>query len=203
MAKKELHVIGSGGHAKVVVATARSAGFPVAAIYDDRDERHGETLLGTPIVGPCAKVPKGAPAVIAIGDNRIRQKLADSLECQWRTLVHPRAVLHQSVIVGAGAVIFAGVIVQPDTTIGLHTILNTGCTVDHDCRVEAFAHIGPGVHLCGSVRIGKGTLMGVGSSAIPGTAVGSWATVGAGAAVTKFVPDNATALGVPARVRSS
>jgi len=200
---KELHVIGSGGHAKVAVATARAAGLHVVAVYDDRPERHGETLLGAPIVGACSKVPTGAAAVIAIGDNRTRQTIADSLRCQWRTLVHPRAILHPSVIVGAGTVIYAGAIVQPDTTIGLHVILNTGCTVDHDCRVEAFAHVGPGVHLCGGVRLGQGSLMGVGSCAIPGTAVGSWATVGAGAAVTKFVPDNATALGVPARVRSS
>ena len=50
-----LTVIGAGGHAKVVVATARAVGRPIARILDDNAERWGSTLLGvgqTLLLGP-------------------------------------------------------------------------------------------------------------------------------------------------------
>lgn len=200
---RHLHVLGSGGHAKVAIATARAAGWNVAALYDDREDRRGQRLLGVPIAGGTDDLPLDAPAIIAIGDNRVRQRLATELGATWATVIHPTALVHESVAIAAGTVIFAGAILQPDTTIGPHAIVNTGARIDHDCRIEAFAHIAPGVSLCGGVRVGKGALVGVGASAIPGTAVGSWAVVGGGACVTSYIPDNATALGVPAKVRSS
>jgi acyl-[acyl carrier protein]--UDP-N-acetylglucosamine O-acyltransferase len=79
--------------------------------------------------------------------------------------------------------------------------VNTGATVDHECVIEDFAHIAPGVHLGGRVTVGRGALVGIGSSAVQCVRIGEWATVGAGAAVVRDVPSHTRVLGVPARPR--
>jgi acetyltransferase-like isoleucine patch superfamily enzyme len=50
------------------------------------------------------------------------------------------------------------------------------------------------------VKIGEGAEIGTGAVIVPGCAIGDWSIVGAGAVVTGNVPDDATAVGVPARV---
>ena len=94
--------------------------------------------------------------------------------------------------------ICAGAVINPGTEIGTNVILNTGCTVDHHNQIGDHVHIAPGVNTGGDVTIGEGTLLGIGSTVMPGRVVESWCTVGAGACVTKTVPQGATVVGVPA-----
>ena len=194
-------VVGAGGHAKVVIATLRAAGHAIAGVLDDAPEPVGRTVLGIPVIGPIARLgDHDGPAVLAIGSNRVRRRLAAAYpEANWLAVVHPSAVVDESVRVGEGAVVFAGAVVQPDTVVGRHAIVNTGATVDHDGRLGAFVHVGPGAHLSGNVMIGEGGFLGVGACAAPGTTIGAWATVGAGAAVVRDLPPNVTSVGVPAR----
>ena len=77
-------MIGAGGHAKVVVASARAAGLRVGAIADDARERWGVHLLGVPVAGPTGPVLEDpeAEVVLAIGDNRVRRRLAAAARCR-------------------------------------------------------------------------------------------------------------------------
>lgn len=199
-------VLGAGGHAKVVVATLQAAGFTVAAIFDDDAAKRGSVLSGVEVRGTLAEFASSSyrQAVIAIGNNATRMRLAETVQnrlpdVEWATVVHPQTCVHQSVKLGAGTIVFAGAVIQPDAVIGTHAIINTGATVDHDCLIGDFAHIAPGSHLAGDVRIDRGAFIGIGAAVIPGRSVGQWATVGAGAAVVKDIPAHATAVGVPAR----
>jgi sugar O-acyltransferase (sialic acid O-acetyltransferase NeuD family) len=199
-------VVGGGGHAKVVVATLQAAGFEVAAVLDDEPRRHGLTLLGVPIAGPIAALA-GRPerrAVLAVGDNRTRRRLAGELAVAvegltWVSVAHPAAVVHESVRLGPGSVVFAGAVIQPDCEIGAHAVVNTGASVDHDSTLGDFTHVAPGARLAGGVSLGEGAFLGLGAVVLPGVAVGAWATVGAGAAVTADVAAETTVAGVPAR----
>ena len=195
----DLVVIGGGGHAKVVIATAQSLGHRVLGVYDDHAEA---AVLGAPLLGRINDaVAASVPAVIAIGDNDVRAQIADALDMPWATLVHPTAHVHESVALEEGTVVFAGAIVQPDACIGRHGIINTAGTVDHDCKLGAFVHVAPGAHLCGGVTLEDGVLFGVGATAIPGVRVGAHAKVGAGAVCHRDVPSRQTVVGVPARPR--
>ncbi|MGB5161623.1 MAG: acetyltransferase [Thermoanaerobaculia bacterium] len=193
-------VVGAGGHAKVVIATVRAAGGDVVAAYDDDHDRWGQQILGVPINGPISSEAIGnAPAIIAIGNNRARQSIAERLHAQWVSVCHPNTTVHSSVLLGPGTVVFAGSVIQPDATIGAHSILNTAATVDHDCIVGDFVHIGPGVCLCGGVTVDEGVLLGVGAKVAPNVEVGPWSTAGAGAVCVVDVPGSTTVVGVPAR----
>ena len=56
------------------------------------------------------------------------------------------------------------------------------------------------VLLCEKIIIKKGAWIGAGASILPGVTVGKYAIVGAGAIVTKDVPDYSVVVGTPAKV---
>jgi len=198
-----LVIIGAGGHAKVVVASARAAGFDVAAIADDNVALWGSQLLGVPVAGPTAPVldDPGAQVVLAIGSNATRRKLAAASRCRFVSVVHPSAIIDASVRLGAGSVVFAGAVIQPDAALGGHAIVNTGASIDHDCAVGVAVHVAPGARLAGNVTLGDEVFIGIGAVVVPGISIGARTTVGAGAAVVRDLPADVIAAGVPARVR--
>lgn len=196
-------VIGGGGHAKVVVSTLMALGVSIQAVYDDDPDKWGKDLCGVKIAGPLSDLDKmvEGKAILAIGDNKTRSSLAKRFrKFNWLTVVHPHAFIHSSVSIGKGTVVFAGAVIQPDAVIGDHCIVNTNAAVDHDCVVGDYAHLGPGSCLAGDVTVREGAFLATGGVAIIGTNIGKWSVVGAGGVVTKDIPDNVTAVGVPARV---
>lgn len=201
---RPLCVLGAGGHAKVVIATARAAGFDRITIHDDDPARIGTQLLGAPIVGPLLEILERADAlaVLAIGDNATRLRIGAAARCELRTLVHPSAHVESTVVLGAGTVVFAGAVIQPDTRLGAHVIVNTAATIDHDCVLGDAVHVAPGTHLAGNVTLGDGVFLGIGTVVIPGCTIGAWTRVGAGSAIVRDLPAGVTAYGVPARARS-
>lgn len=190
-----MSVIGAGGHAKVVIATLRSAGFTVARAYDD--SKVGESCLGVPVVGGVDEAT--GPAIIAIGANSARRAISSRLGLEWVSAVHPSAVVHETVRIEPGAVVFAGCVVQPDCILGAHAILNTKAHMDHDGRVGAYAHVCPGVAIAGGVQIGEECLIGTGASIVPLVRIADGVIVGAGAAVVRDLNLSGVYAGVPAR----
>lgn len=200
-----LIVLGSGGHAKMVVSTALAAGFEVVRVFDDNPQQWEQRLLGAPIDGPLAKSQEfaGLPAVLAIGDGTIRRRVAETLDLLWTAVVHPFAYVDPDVRLGEGTVVAAGGVVQPGAVVGKHCVVNTGSSVDHDCRLGDYVTTGPGVRLAGNVHVGAGALLGVGCCVRPGCRIGAESQVGAGAVVVHDLPAHVVAYGVPARVRTS
>lgn len=197
-----VQVIGAGGHAKVVIATLQAAGFSVSAVFDEDAGKHGQEILGAPVVGPIEAVQASeGPLLLALGSNALRQRLAERFpDAEWATAVHPQAIVHSSVSIAPGTVVFAGAVIQPDAKVGAHVIVNTGATIDHDCEIGDYVHMAPGVHLAGHVRMEEGSFLGIGGSAIPGVSIGAWTTVGAGGVVVRDLPARCVATGIPARV---
>ncbi|WP_276373562.1 acetyltransferase [Chryseolinea sp. H1M3-3] len=198
MATGNIIVQGAGGHAHVVMDCAVVQGYTVVCVYDPKCNG---SLYGVPIRQeynindfPNSKM------VVAIGDNATRKNVSERARHPFANVVHPSAVLSSHITVGEGNVVLQGAIVQAESKMGSHIIINTGAQVDHDCVVEDFAHLAPGVILCGNVYIGEGAFIGAGTTIIPGKKVGAWSIVGAGSVVIDNIPDNVVAVGNPARV---
>lgn len=196
----KLVVIGAGGHAKVVTDTARSAGWEVVGFVDDRPNAQlfDLTYLGTT---QNFQMPQQTHVVIAIGDNKTREKIAAQLSGQvdWATVIHPRATVSSYVKLDAGTVVFAGVVIQADTRLGHHCIVNTSASIDHDCQIADFCHIAPRAVLTGHIRLETGAFVGAGSVILPGRRIGAWSTLGAGAVIVNDLESNGIFVGIPAK----
>ena len=172
-----LMVWGKGGHASVVVDQASSY-YNVVQV----DSSFGmESVIE---VYPTAQWK----AFVAIGDNHTRRRIQ---ECLFRAgytminIVSGHSWVSDSANLGLGIFVAPGAIVQTKATIGNGVILNTNSSVDHDCVIEDFAHIAPGSALCGNVKVGHDTLIGVGTSVIPKCEIASDCIVAGGSSVNK------------------
>jgi sugar O-acyltransferase (sialic acid O-acetyltransferase NeuD family) len=209
---KDLVIFGAGGfarEAKQVVDDMNqdSLEWNFIGFLDSDPVKHAGDIHGYPILGGpewLAGRP-GMHVVVGLGAPAARCRVVTALRAggcsRFATLVHPRAIVGRHVSVGPGTVICGGVGVDPDVTLGAHVILNLNCTVGHDSVFDDFVTLAPGVNVPGRVRIGEGCDIGTGAAIVPGVTMGAWAIVGAGAVVTRDLPANVTAVGVPAGVR--
>ena len=110
----------------------------------------------------------------------------------------------QTAHVSASATLSEGVqvmhkaVVHSDAIVDDNTIINTGAIVEHHNRIGANCHIAVGATLSGQVTVGSGTHIGANATVIQGVKIGANCIIGAGAVVLADVPDNHTAVGVPA-----
>jgi len=208
----KLLVIGSSGHASVLVdAVELSEKYRVAGYLDDTVAR-GTVKRGYPILGgfdDAASVCADQlieDVVVAIGDNWWRRKVYSDLvqKCpnlRFPAVKHPSAIVAPSAEVGKGSVILAGSHVGPGSRVGDFCILNTAGSIDHDCMLHDFASIAPGASTGGLVEIGECSAIGVGASISDRITIGRHAVIGTGAVVVRNVPDLVVAYGNPARVK--
>lgn len=208
---KKIFVIGSSGHAKVVIDIIEKEGkYEIVGLLS-RDQAAGEFVFGYEILGKEADLPKilnTHPAegfIIAVGDNATRAKVAKFLEENHPELkaisaVHPSAIIGKDVTIGAGTVIMAGTIINPSTRIGEHCIINTRASIDHDNSIGNFTSIAPGVTTGGDCTIGAFCAIGIGATLLHGIQIGKQTVIGANALVNKNIPLFSVAYGVPAKV---
>lgn len=178
-------IYGSGGHSKVV----SSAIATEEIVYID-DLKNGLTFNGQIIETYSPEAHLGASLIICVGDNYLRESIANRVEHRFTTIVANSALLDSSVVYGEGCQILHNAVIQSDTVLGRHTIVNTSAIVEHDCHVGNFTHIGPNSTICGGVEIGDSCLIGAGSVIIPGVTIGDGVIIAAGAVVTKDILSN-------------
>ncbi len=201
-----LRIAGAGGHAKVVVDALKNRNpHRLVVVSDDRAIVGAMTLQGLPVVMPLLTppIPRGQAIHVALGRNRLRQKIsleAEGLGFTLESITHPSACVAATASLGPGTLVAARAVVGPDARVGRGCIVNHGAVVDHDCSVGDWAHIAPGVVLGGEVVVGEGAMVGAGAIVLPGCRIGAWAVVGAGAVVTRDVGENNFVVGVPAKI---
>lgn len=199
-------IVGAGGHAAVIIEALRAGNeFTPAAIVDPAPE--SADVLGVPVVGADEMLAvlrrQGlTAAVVAIGANRLRERLGaklSALDFSLPPIIHPSALLADSAYVGRGAVVMARASIGARAKVGELAVINTGAIVEHDNEIGVAVHVAPGAALGGCVTVGARTLIGIGSAARPGVRVGADVVVGAGSAVVSDIPDGLVVAGSPAR----
>lgn len=199
-----LHLIGAGGHGRVVLDAlfCQGWGSDRIVVRDDRLELAGTRMLGCSVEVPVA-VPTAVGWVhVAIGEGGLRERFLQQSGLpirNWLTVCHPRSVIAASSSVAEGSFVAALAVVGPCAVLGKGVIINHGAIVDHDCQVSDFSHIGPKAALGGGVSIGRRVLVGAGATILPGMQVGDDAVIGAGSVVLADVPAGQTFVGVPGK----
>jgi len=199
-------IYGGSGHAKVVADIIEKTNEHQIAGFIDDTGTGDASFIGYPVYRTiCDPRLKGIVAgIVAIGDNWgralvVKKILTEIPLFQFITAVHPSALIGRGVSIGEGTVIMPGVAINADTRIGRHCIANTSSSIDHDCVVEDFSSVAPGVVMGGNVTVRTSTAIGLGSRIIQRVVIGQNTVIGAGALVTKSLPDNIVAYGSPCR----
>ncbi|WP_226643030.1 acetyltransferase [Mesobacillus subterraneus] len=202
--KKKLLIIGASGHGKVVadISLKMNKWRSIAFLDDDKSIK---TSMGLEVIGTLEDAfthIEECDIFVGIGNNTTRQRIHELLEtigASIPVLIHPDAVIGSQVEIGIGTAIMAGVIVNCCTKIGKGCIINTGSTIDHDNDIEDFVHISPGAHLAGTVKVGQGSWLGIGSVVINNITITDGCKVGAGSVVVKDITEPGVYVGAPVR----
>ncbi|REE84511.1 UDP-perosamine 4-acetyltransferase [Paenibacillus taihuensis] len=200
-------ILGSGGHASVIIEAARSRLMEIVGYVDKEDKG---SLLGVPWLGTEEQFRANYQLelfrlVIGFGQIRAGFKRKDAFErwsawnYNWATLLDASSIISPSALIGIGTQILAGTVIQTRAVIGSNVIVNSRAVVEHECRIGDHVHLASGSVICGGVRIGACSHIGAGAVVLQGIQLGEAVTVGAGSVVTKNVPDGSTVIGIPAR----
>jgi sugar O-acyltransferase (sialic acid O-acetyltransferase NeuD family) len=210
---KELVIIGAGGfgrEASLLVEDINQANgsdkWNLLGFIDEDQAFWGETFRGYPVLGGwevLAELPRDTKVICVVGDPAAKRELAKKALAGGRdfaNLIHPEVKLAGDVEVGRGVLINKGCLLTTKIYIGEHVSVNPGCGIGHDAVIGDLSTLMWRVNISGNVRIGEGCLLGTGATVLQGLSVGAGTVIGAGAVVTKDIPGNCTAVGVPAQV---
>lgn len=204
---KKIIVLGSGGHAKVVIDTLQQLNTDIIGIATLSNE---SSFMGIPIIGNDDDVLRYPPDEIllvngigSIGDVGLRKKVFLKFKNQgysFYTMIHPSAMLSPTVTLGEGVQIMAGSVVQTDVQISDNVLLNTRTSIDHECQIGSHSHIAPGCTLSGQVLVEEEVHLGTGTTVIQQINIGKGVLAGAGSVIIQDIPSYQKVYGVPAKV---
>ncbi len=195
----EVVIIGAGGHGKVIADIIEKSGDRVVGFLDDNPP--SSQILNYPMLGVTSDCEKYTDKkfIIAIGNNKIRQKIATQYKLNYYTAIHPNAVIGRDVVIGEGTCVMAGCVINVSTRIGKHCIINSGSVVEHDNILGDFVHLSPKAALCGTVCVGDCTHIGAGATIRNNTSITKNCIIGVGGAVVEDIMQEGTYCGVPAK----
>jgi sugar O-acyltransferase (sialic acid O-acetyltransferase NeuD family) len=207
---KKIAVFGAGGFGREVKMLIDQINevkptYEFVGFFDDGEPK-GKIVNGFTVLGGKEELNNYSEELCmayAIGTPSIKKKITDSIinpKISTPTLIHPNVYVGKDdVSIGDGCIICAGCVITVNIKIGRFVILNLGCTVGHDTIIEDHASFMPSVNISGEVLIKEGVYAGTGAKIINQLEIGLYTIVGAGAVVSKTLPDYCTAVGIPAK----
>lgn len=203
-------IVGSSGHAKVIIDMVEQEGRYRIIGTLDRDRPVGQETLGYPVLGRQEDLPQLMKrhdlhgAIVAIGDNFVRSRVVDRVlelcpGLPFVSAIHPRATIGKAVSVGVGTVIMAGAVVNPCCSIGRFCILNTNSSLDHDSWMGDYSSLAPAASTGGNCRIGGYSAVGIGAIIKHGVQIGEHTVIGAGSTVLRNQESCRVVYGTPAK----
>lgn len=206
---ERIAIVGTGGFAREVLTLINAINFQAPKYemigfvgLNNKQIIHGFSVIGSD--DDINKTKDSLSLVIAVGDplmkKHIREKFDNPFLC-FPTLIHPSVAIgdQESIRFGEGCIVCAGSFLTTDINVGKFVTINLQCTIGHDTVIGDFSSFMPSVNISGEVKIHNGVYIGTGAKVINQIEIGQSTVVGAGAVVTKSLPDRCTAVGVPAK----
>lgn len=207
---KDIVIVGAGGFGREVktiidAINGREMTYNFLGFYDDGIKK-GTLVNQFPVLGTIDDLNAlGAPTavVLGIGNPAVKSSIVEKLDNQllgFPAIIHPNAIISDdAVAIGHGTIICAGNILTCNIEIGRFVTLNLMCSVGHDTLIGDYASFMPAVNISGEVTIEEKVYVGTGAKIINQLTIGRCAIIGAGAVVSKNIPENCTAVGIPAK----
>lgn len=207
---KRIAIIGAGGFGREVKMLIDQINlvenkYEFIGYYDD-GKLKGEKINGFPILGntdDLNAVQEPVLVALALGHPMHKEKVVQKLnnsKVTFETVIHPSVIIgNDGVTIGKGTVICAGCIITCNINIQDYVIINLACTIGHDTIIKNYVSLMPGVNVSGEVSLCEGVYIGTGAKIINQVEIGKNSIIGSGAVVSKSIPENCTAVGIPAK----
>lgn len=208
---KNIAIFGSGGFGREVktildaINKEKPSTFLFIGFFDDGVEK-GSLVNGFPVLGGIKELneyPSNLSIVVSIGNPISKKQIIMKIinkNIDFPSIVHPKSSISKDdVEIGKGSIICEGTILTCNILIKEFVILNLMCTVGHDTIIEDYCAFMPSVNISGEVVIRECVYVGTGAKIINQLEIGKNTIVGAGAVVSKTLPENCTAVGIPAK----
>ncbi len=202
-------VIGTGGHARFVIATLKSANLIIKGLITlDESYDSNELILGKQIVGVVADLPQFfnegyKSLVIAVGDNRVRKEIYSKwaeFGFSFPNVIHSDACVDSSALIGFANLVGPRVVIGAGVKVGENNIINSASVVEHETVIGSHCHIAPGASICGRTVLGDEILVGANATIINNLNVANKTIIGAGTTLIHSILDEGkTLVGSPAR----
>ena len=206
MGKKNLILLGGGGHCKSVIDVAESVGYHILGVLD-LPENVGTSVLDYKVIGTDDDIPlyvDKAEFIITVGfikDPSVRMKLYNGIKeigGKLATIVASTAHVSNYASLGEGTVVMHQAIVNAGAVVGANCIINTFCNIEHDAVIGDQCHISTGTMINGDCKVGKMCFIGSQSVLANGISICDDVIVGAGSLVRKNILKSGIYSGNPA-----
>jgi len=209
MNKKQIILIGGGGHCKSCIDVLESMNeYEIAGIVDVK-EKIGESILGYNVIGCDDDLKflrqKYDYALITIGQIKsaaIRVKLFKLLKELGYILpviISSSAYVSKHASIDEGTIIMHQSMINADVKIGKNCIVNTKALIEHDTVVGNFCHVSTNTILNGNVIVGNECFIGSNTTFVNGLSVVSNVFIGINSLVTKNLNEAGVYVGNPVR----
>lgn len=207
-------IIGAKGFAKELLEIIHQKNELIGlAFYDDVNDNSPDFLYTKfPILKNEAQVKEhflryGNEFTIGIGGPILRKKIYDKFTDIGGVITstnskHSEIGTYETVI-GKGCNLLSGAVLSNSVSVGMANIIYYKVIITHDVKTGDYVELSPGVKLLGRCTIGDFSTIGCNAVILPDVKVGNNVIIGAGAVVTKNIPDNCVAVGVPAKILKS
>lgn len=156
----------------------------------------------------CGKdIDLNVPIIIGMLRSIIKKNVFDFFKDNYMVnyknyinLVHPNTELASTVRLYNGITVCPGTVMAPFAEIHNLVSINRNVSIGHHTVIKDFSSIFPGANIAGNCEIGKGVQIGIGANVVDGVSIGDNSVIGAGSLVTRSIPANVTAYGVPAKI---
>lgn len=201
---KKLIIIGAGGHAQSVIDSVNKKEYRIVGLIDEFTKE--KSIFGIKVIGKSLNDIDNVRKYcyfVAIGNNLDRKRWFNELiknKLEVINIIDKTAIISDSAKIGRGCFFGKMSIVNAGATIGDNVVINTKSLVEHGNKIESDVSLATNVALNGEVHVKEGAFIGSSSVVICQKTIGKNAIIGAGAVVINDIPDDATAVGVPAKV---
>lgn len=206
----KIAIIGAGGFGREVKTliddiNKYQKSFELIGFFDDDIEK-GNIVNGLEVLGNLKslnEIDYNLSLALGVGTPIVKQKIIDKLSNKYidfPNLIHHSVVIsNDDVKMGKGNIICAGCIITCNINLEDFITFNLACTIGHDTKINSYSSFMPSVNVSGEVTIDEKVYVGTGAKIINQLSIGKNTIVGAGAVVSKSLPENCTAVGVPAK----
>lgn len=208
---EKIILIGAGPHAEVVIDIIEDEGkYQIVGIIDSQKEVgslfKNYRILGRQdnIIEICSRF-NIFNGLVCIGDNWNRMKVVNYIyslikKFNFITTIHPKAIISKNAQIGIGSVIMPSVTINTNAVVGDFCIINTNSSFEHYCKMGDYSSISAGVTTGGFVYIGMFSAITLGVTIFDRISIGENTVVGSASLVTKNLPNDVLAYGVPAKI---